>query len=98
MGAPKVVSKAEGDDEDTDLELPAPEDTDSTEDAEGDDEDTDRENGELIEDHDFSTGWPAWKDDKCQHSYQCKSNCCAWAHSNVCMNARTWMGRFNCIA
>lgn len=53
---------------------------------------------ELIDNYDFSNGWPGWNDNKCQHSYQCKSGCCAWAHSNVCMDQRTWMGRFACIA
>ena len=72
-----------------------------TSDGENGDDGEDGEDGdddELIDNYDFSNGWPGWNDDKCQHSYQCKSGCCAWAHSNVCMDERTWMGRFACIA
>ena len=52
---------------------------------------------ELLDNYDFSNGWPEWNADMCQQSSQCKSNCCAWAHSFVCMSTTTSMGRFTCI-
>ena len=52
---------------------------------------------ELLDNYDFSNGWPEWNADMCQQSSQCKSNCCAWAHSFVCISKTTWMGRFTCI-
>ena len=52
---------------------------------------------ELLDNYDFSIGWPEWNADMCQQSSQCKSNCCAWAHSFVCMSKTTSMGRFTCI-
>ena len=52
---------------------------------------------ELLDNYDFSNGWPEWNADMCQQSSQCKSNCCAWAHSYVCMSKTTAMGRFTCI-
>jgi len=52
---------------------------------------------ELLDNYDFSNGWPEWNADMCQQSSQCKSSCCAWAHSFVCMSKTTSMGRFTCI-
>ena len=52
---------------------------------------------ERLDNYDFSNGWPEWNADMCQQSSQCKSNCCAWAHSFVCISKTTWMGRFTCI-
>ena len=52
---------------------------------------------ELLDNYDFTNGWPEWNADMCQQSSQCKSDCCAWAHSYVCMSKTTAMGRFTCI-
>mmetsp|Transcript_11326 Transcript_11326/g.25402 ORF Transcript_11326/g.25402 Transcript_11326/m.25402 type:complete len:169 (+) Transcript_11326:2-508(+) len=74
----------------------APDDMPSTEMAENKGGDTDTIES-LVATYDLSNGWPAWNADECQHSVECASGCCAWVHSNVCLDPVAWSGRFPCI-